>query len=346
MASSSTRLCSHGRQNSLLPPCSHSLLPSSCSPCRAERSACPWKGTSQPLGQRTLKPTTLSRLWGEFGAALAPSPWPARQVQHPDGGQHPRRPAPRGARGSGIKVADVGGHGGMEPVVDGVGMEPGVDAGVGCGWSPGDPHPRATPAQRGPARAHLVPRCCCAQSSSSGASSQASASMASALGAEPGRRRVRPVSGAREVVWPRRRRHRRGGTWGRAARARGRTERGARSPEPPPAAAPPSALPPAARSSLLAAPPPGPWRPSLPIPSLAASLPQGQPWRARPSWPLPPVPAGRLDRQARHNLVPEGRACPTLSVEVTGPAELVGSAGAEGGRQHPFTRLGGRPASS
>lgn len=74
-------------------------------------------------------------------------------------------------------------------------MEPGVDAGVGCGWSPGDPHPRATPAQRGPARAHLVPRCCCAQSSSSGASSQASASMASALGAEPGRRRVRPVSG-------------------------------------------------------------------------------------------------------------------------------------------------------
>lgn len=137
-------------------------------------------------------------------------------------------------------------------------------------WPARDSPPRAARRSADPALAHLVPRCCCAQSSRSGGSSRASASMASAgwaLGR--GRRRGPAGRGSSRSCLAGGRGG--GGTRGREREGARRGREGGRSGEP--GAAPPRA----ARHGPLPPSPSSSGRPACSSPPASATPPRPRP---------------------------------------------------------------------
>ena len=229
-------------------------------------------------------------------------------------------------------------------------------------WPARDSSPRAAPAQRGPgARSPGAAVLLRAEKQERGQQPGQRVHGLGRLGAGPA---AAPGSGrSRELEKllsrrPRRRRHKRAGAGGRAARARGRTERGARSrPAPRRAARPPPARPPSSSGRPACSSPPASARPPRPRPGVRHSpsqrrcpcRPERVPPRvypggdsgARPAWTRP-LAAGQApaDRRARQNLVPPwGGVCHGPFVGVTGPRELVrGEEGASAPEAFTFYR--------
>lgn len=170
-----------------------------------------------------------------------------------DGGQTRWEPVGAGRRGP---LKSRGSHG-----------APSRQPGLGRRGTPHRGRPRRS---ADPALAHLVPRCCCAQSSRSGGSSQASASMASAgwaLGR--GRRRGPAGRGSSRSCLAGGRGG--GGTRGREREGARRGREGGRSGEP--GAAPPRA----ARHGPLPPSPSSSGRPACSSPPASATPPRPRP---------------------------------------------------------------------
>lgn len=227
-------------------------------------------------------------------------------------------------------------------------------------WQARDSPPRAAPAQRGPgARSPGAAVLLRAEQQKRGQQPGQRVHGLGRLGAGPG---AAPGSGrSRELEKllsrrPRRRRHKRAGAGGRAARARGRTERRARSrPAPRRAARPPPALPLQLRPPRLQLPSRLRHTPAAPAGGPALPVPAPLPLPAVKG-PSARLSGRRLRRRTRVDAAsrcrpgacgptgaaeprPWGGVCDGLFVGVTGPRELVrGEEGASAPEAFSFYR--------